>query len=172
VPCDATTCPNAVDGVNYAPFASFGGWSGAINNAAPKANQDAAYDFLSYMSSPAISGVDVTLGKTGFNPFRTSEFTNIQPWIDAGLSQDAAKNYLGAIQASLQNKNMVLDMRIPLTKRYEQDVLDTAVSQYLAGELDAAGTEQAIADGWNAITDEAGKDKQLAAYVASLGVQR
>ena len=29
--CDATTCPNAVDGVNYAPFGSFGGWSGAIN---------------------------------------------------------------------------------------------------------------------------------------------
>ena len=34
---------------------------------------------------------------------------------------------------------MVLDMRIPLTKRYQQDVLDTAVSQFLAGELDAAG---------------------------------
>ena len=26
---------------------------------------------------------------------------------------------------------MVLDMRIPKTKEYEQDVLDTAVSQYL-----------------------------------------
>ncbi len=37
VPCDATTCPNAVDGVNYAPFASFGGWSGAVNAAAPEA---------------------------------------------------------------------------------------------------------------------------------------
>ena len=49
-------------------------------------------------------------------------------------------------------------------------MLDTAVSQYLAGELDAAGAEQAIADGWNAISDEAGKDAQLAAYVASLGV--
>ena len=124
------------------------------------------------MSSPAISGVDVTLGKTGYNPYRTSHFTNIQPWIDAGLSEEAATNYLGAIKASLENKNMVLDLRIPLTKRYEQDVLDTAVSQYLAGELDAAGTEQAIADGWNAITDEAGKDQQLAAYIASLGVQR
>jgi multiple sugar transport system substrate-binding protein len=171
VPCDATTCPNAVDGVNYAPFASFGGWSGAVNAAAPKAQQDAAYDFLSYMSSPAISGVDVTLGKTGYNPYRTSHFENIQPWTDAGLSEAAATNYLGAIKASLQNKNMVLDMRIPQTKRYEQDVLDTAVSQYLAKELDAAGAEQAIADGWNAITDEVGKDKQLAAYVASLGVQ-
>jgi multiple sugar transport system substrate-binding protein len=172
VDCDATTCPNAVDGVNYAPFASFGGWSGAINAKSPKANQDAVYDFLSYMSSPAISGVDVTLGKTGYNPYRTSQFENIQPWIDAGLSQGAAENYLGAIKASLQNANMVLDLRIPLTKRYEQDVLDTAVSQYLAKELDAAGAEQAIADGWNGITDEAGRDKQLAAYVASLGVQR
>jgi multiple sugar transport system substrate-binding protein len=172
VPCDATTCPDAVDGVNYAPFASFGGWSGAINAAAPKANQDAVYDFLSYMSSPPISGVDVTLGKTGYNPYRTSQFQNLQPWLDAGLSQDAATNYLGAIQSTLQNKNMVLDMRIPLTKRYQQDVLDTALAQYLAGELDEAGTEQAIADGWNQITDEAGRDKQLAAYVASLGVQR
>ena len=67
---------------------------------------------------------------------------------------------------------MVLDMRIPLTKRYQQDVLDTAVSQYLAGELDAAAAGQAIADGWNAISDEAGREAQLAAYVASLGVQR
>jgi multiple sugar transport system substrate-binding protein len=172
VPCDATTCPNAVDGVNYAPFASFGGWSGAVNAAAPKAQQDAAYDFLSYMSSPAISGIDVTLGKTGYNPYRTSHFSNLDPWIKAGLSEAAAKNYLGAIQASLTNKNMVLDLRIPLTKRYEQDILDTALAQYLAKELDAPGAEKQIADGWNAITDEAGKDKQLAAYVASLGVQR
>ena len=42
-------------------------------------------------------------------------------------------------------------------KRYEQDVLDTALAQYLAGELDEAGTEQAITDGWNAITDEVGQ---------------
>jgi multiple sugar transport system substrate-binding protein len=172
VPCDATTCPNVVDGVNYAPFASFGGWSGAVNAAAPKEQQDAAYDFLSYMSAPAQSGVDVTLGKTGYNPYRTSHFSNLQPWLDAGLSEAAATNYLGAIKASLENKNMVLDMRIPLTKRYQQDVLDAAVSQYLAGELDAAGAESAIADGWNAISDEAGRDAQLAAYVASLGVQR
>jgi multiple sugar transport system substrate-binding protein len=116
--------------------------------------------------------VDVTLGKTGYNPYRTSQFTNLQPWLDAGLSQTATQAYLDAIKATLNNKNMVLDMRIPQTKQYQQDVLDTAIAQYLAGELDEAGTEQAIADGWNRITDEVGKDKQLAAYVASLGVQR
>ena len=67
---------------------------------------------------------------------------------------------------------MVLDLRIPLTKQYEQDVLDVALAQYLAGELDAAATEAADRDGWNDITNEVGRDKQLAAYVASLGVQR
>ena len=172
VPCDATTCPNAVDGVNYAPFASFGGWSGAINAKAPNAQQDAAYDFLSYMSAPAQSSVDVTLGKTGFNPYRTSQFTNSAPWLAAGLSQAATDNYLGAIKDSLSNPNFVLDLRIPQTKQYEQDVLDTAIAQYLAKELDEAGTEQAITDGWNAITDQVGKDKQLAAYVASLGIKK
>ena len=164
-------CPNAVDGVNYAPFGSFGGWSGAINAKSPAANQDAAYDFLSYMSAPAQSSIDVTLGKTGFNPYRTSHFTNPAPWLAAGLSQAATDNYLGAIKTSLANKNFVLDLRIPQTKQYEQDVLDTAIAQYLAKELDEAGTEQAIADGWNQITDTAGKDKQLAAYVASLGIK-
>jgi multiple sugar transport system substrate-binding protein len=171
VPCDATTCPNAVNGVNHAPFAAFGGWSGAVNAKSPSAQQDAAYDFLSYMSAPAQSSVDVTLGKTGFNPYRTSQFTNSGPWLTAGLSQAATDNYLGAIKDSLSNANFVLDLRIPQTKQYEQDVLDTAIAQYLAKELDETQTEQAIADGWNQITDTAGKDKQLAAYVASLGIK-
>jgi multiple sugar transport system substrate-binding protein len=172
VACDATTCPKAIDGVNYAPFASFGGWSGAINAAADAAKKDAAYAFLAYMSAPAQSSEDVTLGKTGFNPYRTSHFEDSAPWKKVGMSDAAAANYLGAIKASLQNPNMILDLRIPKTKEYEQDVLDTAVSQYIAGELTAEETMQQIVDGWNQITDAEGRDKQLSAYTSSLGVQR
>ena len=64
-----------IDGVNHAPFAAFGGWSGAINAKAegPKV-KDAAYAFLSYMAQPEQSNVDVTIGATGFNPYRTSQF--------------------------------------------------------------------------------------------------
>ena len=53
---------------------SFGGWSGAINAAVDRRSTDAAYAFLSYMSAPEQSNVDVTLGKTGYNPYRTSQF--------------------------------------------------------------------------------------------------
>jgi multiple sugar transport system substrate-binding protein len=89
------------------------------------------------------------------------------------MSSTAVTNYLGAIQNSLQSPNFVLDLRIPLTKQYEQDVLDKQVSSFLAGEQDAATTEQNIADGWNQVSDSApgGKDAQLAAYVSSLGIQ-
>ena len=31
VPVSATTAPYAVAGINYAPFAAFGGWAGAVN---------------------------------------------------------------------------------------------------------------------------------------------
>jgi multiple sugar transport system substrate-binding protein len=158
--------------VNYAPYASFGGWSGAINAAADQAKKDAAFAFLAYMSAPAQSGEDVTLGKTGFNPYRTSHFTDRAPWTAVGMSPAAQDNYLGAIKDSLDNPNMVLDMRIPKTKDYQQVVLDTAVSQYLAGELTVEETMQQITDGWNQITDQVGRDAQLKAYQDSLGVKR
>jgi multiple sugar transport system substrate-binding protein len=172
VPCDATTCPYAVDGVNHAPFASFGGWSGAINAASAAEKKDAAFAFLSYMTAPEQSNEDVTLGKTGYNPYRTSQFENLDLWLKVGMSEAAARNYLGAIGDSLKSPNMILDLRIPKTKQYEQDVLDTEVSSYLAGEQDATETMQRISDGWDQITDAEGRDKQLAAYTASLGVQR
>ena len=48
----------------------------------------------------------------------------------AGMSEAAAKIYLGAIQDSLNSPNMVLDLRIPQNQRYEQVVLDTAVAPH------------------------------------------
>jgi multiple sugar transport system substrate-binding protein len=170
VDCDKNTCPNAVNGVNHAPYACFGGWSGGINAAADPKVKDAAYAFLSYVSQPAQSNVDVTIGKTGFNPYRVSQFTSLDPWLKGGMSEKAAKDYLGAIQASLNSPNMVLDLRIPQNQRYLQVVLDTAMSQYLAGEITLDAFQKQVYDGWEEITNELGRDKQLAAYRASLGI--
>ena len=91
---------------------------------------------------------------------------------DRLMSQDAAKNYLSAIQASLQSPNMVLDLRIPQNQNYQGVVLDTAVSKFLAGESDLEATIKEINDKWEEKTDELGRDAQLAAYKATLGVQK
>jgi len=172
VPCDETTCPYAVDGVNYAPFAAYGGWSGGINAAIDDQTKDAAYAFLSYMSQPAQANVDVTIGKTGFNPYRTSQFLNRQGWVEAGMSPKAASDYLGAIEGSLASPNMVLDLRIPQNQRYQGVVLDTAVAQFMAGEITAEEAMDQIYNGWEEITDELGREDQLAAYRGTLGVTK
>jgi multiple sugar transport system substrate-binding protein len=171
VDCTAETCPHAVDGINHAPFAAFGGWSGAINANKDQKVRDAAYEFLSYMSQPEQANEDVTIGKTGFNPYRTSQFESMDLWLKAGMSEPAAKNYLGAIKDSLNSPNMVLDLRVPQNQRYEQVVLDTAVARLLAGEIDVDQAAAEIEAGWNEVTEELGKDAQLAAYRAALGIK-
>ena len=172
VACDATTCPHAVDGINHAPFAAFGGWSGAINAAVDEATQKATFDYLAYVNEPAQSNADVTVGSTGFNPYRVSQFSDTALWEKAGMSKAAADNYLGAIKASLASPNMVLDLRIPNNQQYQGEVLDTAISQFLAGELDAEATATQIESKWNDLNTQFGVDEQKAAYQATLGVTK
>lgn len=171
VPCTARTCPYAAAEVNHAPFAAFGGWSCAINRAASARAKDAAFAFCSYMSQPERSAVDVTIGITGFNPYRRSHF-GLDVWIKSGMTRPMAESYIGAISQSLQSPNMVLDLRIPQNAYYEGVVLDTALAEFLAGQLTKAQTMKQIQDGWNKKTEELGRATVLAAYRASLNITR
>ena len=170
--CTADTCPYAIDGVNHAPYAAFGGWSGGINAHSADKVKDAAYAFFSYMSQPAQSNIDVTIGKTGFNPYRISQLTYDDDWKKAGMAESEANIYLGAIKDSLNSPNMILDLRIPQNQKYQQVVLDEALSRYLSGEIDEQTAITTIESGWNDLTDQIGKEDQLAIYKATLGIQR
>src|SRR5687767_8860559 len=168
-PCTPELCPHAVDGINHAPFASFGGWGGGINAAADPKVKDAAYAFFSHMTQPEQSNADVTVGGTGFNPYRMSQLTYSDLWEKAGMSQEEADNYLGAINASMSSPNMILDLRIPQNQKYQQVVLDEAISRFLAGEIDKDAAIQAIEQGWNELNEEIGADEQLEFYKATIG---
>lgn len=173
VRCDKVTCPYADSTMaNHAPFAAFGGWSGAINAGSNAKKKAAAAAFLAYVSAPAQSGKDVTIGLTGFNPYRTSHFATLDAWTEAGMSKDAANLYLGAIKSSLNSPNMMLDLRITNNQYYQQVVLDTVVAQYMAGEMSRDDAMQMIHDRWEEKTEELGRDKQLATYRATLGVTK
>jgi multiple sugar transport system substrate-binding protein len=169
VSCTKARCPYAINGINHAPFAAFGGWSGAVNTSADSKVKDAAYDFFSYMAQPNQSNQDVTVGITGMNPYRISQFANINNWTSAGFSKAAAENYLGAIKSSLDSPNMILDLRIPKNQRYQQVVLDTEVHRFISGEITKEEAMQRIHDGWEEITEEMGRDTQLNAYRSTLG---
>ncbi len=163
-------CPYALEEVNYAPLAAGGGWAGAVNAAATESGQTVAYEFLSYLSAPAQSNVDVTQ-PAGFNPYRISQYLNRQPWVEAGLSPLAARNYLRAIEDTLTLTEPVLDLRVPGRDRYQAGLLAETLSRYQAGELTTDEAAAALREQWAALTAELGRDQQLATYRASLGLE-
>ncbi|HSH03414.1 MAG TPA: extracellular solute-binding protein [Anaerolineae bacterium] len=169
VRCEPAVCPYALGGINHAPFAAFGGWAGGISNFATAEEQALAYAFLSYMSQPEQANEDVTIGITGYNPYRISQFSDYRLWLEAGMERATAERYLSAIGVSLNNPNMALDLRIPQNNRYQQEVLDSVLAQFLADELTVEETMTQIYTGWELITEEIGREEQLAAYRASLG---
>jgi multiple sugar transport system substrate-binding protein len=87
------------------------------------------------------------------------------------MSPAAASEYLGAIEGSLASPNMVLDLRIPQNQRYQQVILDQAVSQYMAGEIDLEEAIKQIYDGWEEITEELGREEQLEIYLSTIGAK-
>ena len=151
--------------INYAPYAAFGGWSGAVN--AKSKNKDVMFDFLAFVSSPQNSDKDVTIGITGFNPYRTSHFKSTAIWEQSGMDKNDAQLYLGAIEASLKSKNLVLDYRVPGAARY-QSAMDVGVSEALSGQKTPQQALDDVASEWNKITDDLGRQKQLAIYRSSL----
>ena len=169
VPVTKENAPYSVDGINYAPFAAFGGWAGAINAKIDQKKKDAAYAFLSYMNQAAQSNVDVTIGATGYNPYRNSQLASTDLWVKAGMPADLAENYLGAINGALNNLNMASDMKIPGAQKYTGVVLDTELARYLAGEITVDEALKNIEAGWEEVTEDFGRDAQIKAQALALG---
>ena len=169
VPVTKENAPYSVDGINYAPFAAFGGWAGAVNAKADQKKKDAAYAFLSYMNQAAQSGVDVTLGATGYNPYRLSQLASTDLWVKAGMPQELAANYIGAINGALNNLNMASDMKIPGAAKYTSVVLDTEIARYLAGETTVDEALKNIEAGWEEVTEDFGRDSQIKFQGMALG---
>ena len=131
-------------------------------------NQEAAWDFVATVISPEVSGKAIVTANSGVNPYRFSHYDNLDAWSSIFSAEEAA-SYLGAQRASLDAPNVALDLRLPGFFSYTE-VLEIELSKALAGEVEPQAALDAIAAEWNRLTDEFGRDTQLAAYRASVGL--
>jgi multiple sugar transport system substrate-binding protein len=156
------------DSVHKAPFLAFGGWIAGV----PKnsRHQQAAWDYIMWLSSPENSLRDVVTSGTGISPYRFTHFTNIDAWTKA-LSISAASEYLGMVRASLDSPHAAMDLRIPGFYRYTE-VLEEELTRILRGDSDVDAAMQRAALAWNAITDALGHEQQLAAYRTEMGLPK
>lgn len=148
------------------PFMAFGGWQAAVPQMSK--NQEAAWDFIAHLSSPDVSGEATVTGGTGVNPYRISHTTNMERWSSI-FSEREAQEYLGAQQASVTADNVALDMRLPAYFSYTE-ILEIELSKALAGDVTPQEALDTVAEGWNELTDDLGREEQLAAYRSSMGL--
>ncbi|NAZ36345.1 extracellular solute-binding protein [Rubellimicrobium sp. CFH 75288] len=157
---------DSFDEVIHSPFLAFGGWQ--LGVPADSRNQEAAWDFVAEVVSPEVSSAALVTANSGVNPYRFSHYADTQNW-SAIFTEEEAASYLGAQRASLDAPNVALDLRLPGFFSYTE-VLEIELSKALAGEVEPQAALDAIAAEWNRLTDEFGRDSQLAAYRASVGL--
>ncbi len=155
-----------VDAPHKAPFLAFGGWVGSVPN--NSVNGEAAWDYLMWYSSPANSLHDVVTSGSGVNPYRFSHFTNLDAWTSA-LPKRSAAEYLGVLRSSLNSPHVALDLRIPGFHDYTE-ALEANLDKALNEELTVRQALTQVAREWEKITDQRGRNKQLAIYRAAMGL--
>ncbi|MBA2597717.1 MAG: extracellular solute-binding protein [Chloroflexia bacterium] len=153
--------------VHRTPTHAYNGWSYYITSQSE--NPDAAWEWIKWHASPEVSAIDVASPQSGFQPWRISHSTNLQAWIDAGWDEAEAQLYVENILAATNHPNAVLDPRIPGAARY-QETLERFTNQTIAGELQPQQAMDQCVTEFNAITDELGREKQVQAYRAHLGM--
>ena len=156
------------DQVHYAPVHCFNGWSWYITSTTPY--PDLCWDFIKYMISPEISGQDVANPFSGYQPWRISHSTNLEPWIKAGWDEAEAKEYIENTLAVTNHPNAVIDVRLPGAAEYE-DVFELYLTTALSGEHTPQEAMDLCAKEWDAITDRMGREEQKKFYQQHLGLR-
>ena len=120
-----------------------------------------------------LGGKDLSLWASaypsGFQPYRNSHF-QYDEWEEAGYDRAFVEDYLGSNADSYNHPNAAIEPRIPGIFQY-YSVAEDELAKGFAGQYGSAQeTADAIAAAWENITDQIGREQQIALYKASLGM--
>lgn len=120
-----------------------------------------------------LGGKDLSLWASaypsGFQPYRNSHF-QFEEWEEAGYDRAYVEDYLGSNADSYNHPNAAIEPRIPGIFQYYSVAEDELAKGYAGQYESAQETADAIAAAWEKITDQIGRDSQIAVYKASLGI--
>lgn len=156
--------------MNEAPNNAYIGWGVYVTNrvSGDRARREAAWSAAAHLGGKDLS-LWASAYPSGFQPYRNSHFDYAE-WEGAGYDRGFAEDYLSSNADSYNHPNAAIEPRIPGIFQYYSIAEDELV-RGLAGEYAGAQeTADAIAAAWEGITDQIGRDSQVALYRASLGL--
>jgi multiple sugar transport system substrate-binding protein len=155
---------------NFAPNMAFLGWGVYVTN---RVSADEKKRKAAWSAAAHLGGKDLSLWMaaypSGFQPYRNSHF-NYEEWIAAGYDGAFVEDYLGSNADSYNHPNAAIEPRIPGIFQYYSVAEDELAKGYGGQYKSAQETADAIAAAWEKITDQIGRDGQIALYKASLGM--
>ncbi|WP_284162556.1 extracellular solute-binding protein [Frigidibacter sp. SD6-1] len=155
---------------NFAPNLAYLGWGVYVTN---RVSGDEAKRKAAWSAAAHLGGKDISLWMaaypSGFQPYRNSHFI-FEEWEAAGYDRAFVEDYLGSNRDSYNHPNAAIEPRIPGIFQY-YSVAEDELAKGFAGQYGSAQeTADAIAAAWEKITDQIGRDSQIALYKASLGM--
>ena len=157
-------------GANYAPNMAYIGWGVYVMSTV---DSDPVKQKAAWSAAAHLGGKDIALWMaaypSGFQPYRNSQF-NYDEWEAAGYDRAFIEDYLGSNADSYGHPNAAIEPRIPGIFQYYSVAEDELAKGYAGQYASAQETADAIAAAWETITDQIGRDSQIALYKASLGM--
>ncbi|MDP2119723.1 MAG: extracellular solute-binding protein [Hoeflea sp.] len=156
--------------MNEAPSMAYIGWGVYVTS---RVSGDEKRRKAAWSAAAHLGGKDLSLWTSaypsGFQPYRNSHF-NYEEWEAAGYDRAFVEDYLGSNLDSYNHPNAAIEPRIPGIFQY-YSVAEDELAKGFAGQYGSAQeTADAIAAAWEKITDQIGRDSQIALYKASLGM--
>ncbi|HEX9905523.1 MAG TPA: sugar ABC transporter substrate-binding protein [Propylenella sp.] len=156
-------------GPNYAPNMAYIGWGVYVM---ARVDSDAKKQKAAWSAAAHLGGKDISLWMaaypSGFQPYRNSHF-NIPEWVAAGYDEAFITSYLDSESNSYNHANPAVEPRIPGIFQY-YSVAEDELAKIYAGQYDAQTGADNIAAAWEKLTDQIGRENQIALYKASLGL--
>ncbi|MBK8083560.1 MAG: extracellular solute-binding protein [Devosia sp.] len=155
---------------NFAPNMAYLGWGIYVTS---RVSSDDKRRKAAWSAAAHLGGKDLSLWTaaypSGFQPYRNSHF-NYAEWEAAGYDRAFVEDYLGSNADSYNHPNAAIEPRIPGIFQYYSIAEDELVKGINGQYASAQETADAIAAAWEKITDQIGRDNQIALYKASLGL--
>lgn len=158
------------ENMNEAPNMAYIGWGVYVM---ATVEGDEKKKKAAWSAAAHLGGKDLSLWASaypsGFQPYRNSHF-QFEEWEEAGYDRAYVEDYLGSNADSYNHPNAAIEPRIPGIFQYYSVAEDELAKGYAGQYGSAQETADAIAAAWERITDQIGRDSQIALYKASLGL--
>lgn len=155
---------------NEAPNMAYLGWGIYVTS---RVSGDDLKRRAAWSAAAHLGGKDISLWTSaypsGYQPYRKSHFDYAE-WEQAGYDRAFVEDFLGSNLDSYNHPNAAVEPRIPGIFQYYSAAEDELAKGFAGHHGSAQAIGDAIAAAWEKITDQIGRDSQIALYKASLGL--